>query len=63
MSSDLPPWLSKLSPESREAVRRAVEQAPALTAHQRDRLRLLLRYGGAQDYQARPESRNPQHAA
>jgi hypothetical protein len=39
----LPPWMKPLSPESREAVRRNVEQAPPLTARQRERLRLLFR--------------------
>lgn len=42
----MPPWLAKLSPESREAVRRIVSQAPPLTDRQRERLRLLFRSTG-----------------
>ncbi len=38
----MPPWIAKLSPESREAVRSIVSQAPPLTDRQRERLRLLF---------------------
>jgi hypothetical protein len=37
------PWMANLPPESRDAVRRNVAQAPALTDRQRERLRLLFR--------------------
>lgn len=40
---ELSPWMAKLSPESREAVRRNVAQAPPLTQKQNARLRLLFR--------------------
>jgi hypothetical protein len=43
---DTPPWLAKLSPEAREAVRRNVAQAPPLSDRQRERLRLLFRSKG-----------------
>jgi DNA-binding CsgD family transcriptional regulator len=43
MTEQLSPWLAKLSPESRELVRRYVAQAPPLTDRQRERLRLLFR--------------------
>jgi hypothetical protein len=42
-SEELSPWMAKLSPESREAVRRNVAQAPPLTEKQKARLRLLFR--------------------
>lgn len=41
--SDLSPWMAKLDSDAREAVRRNVTQAPALTGRQRERLRLLFR--------------------
>jgi hypothetical protein len=37
---ELSPWMAKLSPESREVVRRNVAQAPPLTEKQKARLRL-----------------------
>jgi hypothetical protein len=43
MSAELPLWMANLSPESREAVRRIVAEAPPLTDRQRERLRLLFR--------------------
>lgn len=43
MSDSLSPWMAKLNPEAREAVRRNVAQAPTLTTRQRERLRLLFR--------------------
>lgn len=46
MSADLSPWMAKLSPEAREAVRRNVAGAPPLTERQRARLRLLFQAGG-----------------
>jgi hypothetical protein len=39
----VPPWMGALSAESRDAVRRIVAEAPALTDRQRERLRLLFR--------------------
>jgi hypothetical protein len=42
MTGELSPWMAKLSPESREAVRRNVAQAPPLSDRQRERLRLLF---------------------
>ena len=44
--SDLSPWLAKLTPEAREAVRRNVAEAPPLTERQRARLRLLFQKSG-----------------
>jgi hypothetical protein len=38
-----PPWLAKLSPESRAAIAAGVADWPELTERQRDRLRLLFR--------------------
>jgi hypothetical protein len=38
----LSPWMAKLDPQTREAVRRNVTQAPPLTDRQRERLRLLF---------------------
>jgi hypothetical protein len=43
MTGELSPWMAKLSPESRELVRRNVAQAPPLTTRQKERLRLLFR--------------------
>ena len=43
MTAALSPWMAKLDPEAREAVRHNVAQAPALTGAQRDKLRLLFR--------------------
>lgn len=37
------PWMANLPPESRDAVRRNVAQAPPLSDRQRERLRLLFR--------------------
>ncbi|WP_458319578.1 hypothetical protein [Mycolicibacterium brisbanense] len=45
-TEQLPPWLAKLSPECREAVRRNVAQAPPLADEQVERLAALLRTGG-----------------
>lgn len=42
-AADLPPWLAKLSPETRAAVARFAAAAPPLTDRQRERLRLLFR--------------------
>jgi hypothetical protein len=42
----LAPWLAKLPPEAREAVRRAVAAAPELSDDQIERLTALLRTGG-----------------
>lgn len=42
----LPPWLARLSPECRDAVRRNVAQAPPLADEQVERLAALLRTGG-----------------
>lgn len=42
MTTPLTPWMARLSPDAREAVRRNVAQAPPLTPRQRDRLRLLF---------------------
>lgn len=39
----LSPWMANLPPESRDAVRRNVAQAPPLSDRQRERLRLLFR--------------------
>jgi hypothetical protein len=36
------PWLDKLDPEHRAAVREAVAAAPPLTERQRNRLRMLF---------------------
>lgn len=47
MSAGLSPWMAKLTPEAREAVRRNVADAPPLTQRQRARLRLLFQSGGA----------------
>lgn len=49
MVAGLSPWLEKLSPEAREAVRANVAAAPPLTERQRARLRLLFQSnrGGA----------------
>jgi hypothetical protein len=38
-----PPWLAKLSPESRAAIAAGVAEWPELTERQRERLRLLFR--------------------
>lgn len=48
MTEQLSPWMAKLSPEAREAVRANVAQAPALSERQRARLRLLFQNGGDQ---------------
>ncbi len=41
--ADLSPWMARLDPDTREAVRRNVAQAPPLTPRQRERIRLLFR--------------------
>lgn len=46
MSANITPWMAKLSPEAREAVRRNVADAPPLTERQRARLRLLFQSNG-----------------
>lgn len=43
MTRDEQPWMRRLDPKTREAVRRNVAQAPPLTARQREKLRLLFR--------------------
>lgn len=46
MSEQLSPWMAKLSPEARAAVRTNVAAAPALSQRQRARLRLLFQQNG-----------------
>lgn len=41
------PWMAKLSPEARDAVRRRVNDAPALTADAAQRIAALLLAGGS----------------
>jgi hypothetical protein len=45
-AQQLPPWLAKLSPECREAVRRSVAAAPELDDATIAKLAALLRTGG-----------------
>lgn len=46
--TDLSPWMAKLSPEAREAVRANVAAAPPLTERQKARLRLLFQANGGE---------------
>lgn len=45
--TDVAPWMAKLSPEARDAVRRRVNDAPALTADAAQRITALLLAGGS----------------